>query len=177
MTVARKPGHRGERGISRKPLRRESRSASADLYARVRFSTCFCTRDRGCSAHPVFPAPSSCFEGGHRRKARAHSAPRERGRTSARCLIFESCAMPSLTMIKTRTSRFRSDVGVHHRARFARVLAFAIKPGSRRSGRSLAARSRFPRAGAAGCRRDRRQGAFLPSAETSLPSRHRSSDS
>ena len=35
--MARKPGHRGERGISRKPLRRESRSASADLYARVRF--------------------------------------------------------------------------------------------------------------------------------------------
>ena len=30
MTVARKPGHRGERGIGRKPLRRESRIASAE---------------------------------------------------------------------------------------------------------------------------------------------------
>ena len=29
-----------------------------DLYARVRTSLCHCTRDRGCSAHPVFPAPS-----------------------------------------------------------------------------------------------------------------------
>ena len=29
-----------------------------DLYARVRTSCAHCTRDRGCSAHPVFPAPS-----------------------------------------------------------------------------------------------------------------------
>ena len=29
-----------------------------DLYARVRTFLCHCTRDRGCSAHPVFPAPS-----------------------------------------------------------------------------------------------------------------------
>src|SRR5438445_2745532 len=27
------------------------------LYARVRFPCAICTRDRGCSAHPVFPAP------------------------------------------------------------------------------------------------------------------------
>jgi hypothetical protein len=38
MTVARKPVHRGEHGISRKPSRRESRDASAALYARVRTS-------------------------------------------------------------------------------------------------------------------------------------------
>ena len=30
-----------------------------NLYARVRFRCLFCTRDRGCSAHPAFPAPSS----------------------------------------------------------------------------------------------------------------------
>ena len=29
-----------------------------NLYARVRFVLCNCARDRGCSAHPVFPAPS-----------------------------------------------------------------------------------------------------------------------
>src|SRR6478736_6619950 len=29
-----------------------------DLYARVRTLCAHCTRDRGCSAHPVFPAPS-----------------------------------------------------------------------------------------------------------------------
>src|SRR5664279_359524 len=33
-----------------------------NLYARVRFFAQFCTRDRGCSAHPAFPAPS--FRGG-----------------------------------------------------------------------------------------------------------------
>src|SRR6266481_3231619 len=35
-----------------------------------------CTRDRGCSAHPVFPAPSAIYEGGKRRKARADRAAR-----------------------------------------------------------------------------------------------------
>ena len=34
-----------------------------NLYARVRFFVHLCTRDRGCSAHPVFPAPSE-QEGG-----------------------------------------------------------------------------------------------------------------
>ena len=34
-----------------------------DLYARVRTSLCHCTRDRGCSAHPVFPAPSHAGAG------------------------------------------------------------------------------------------------------------------
>ena len=33
-----------------------------NLYARVRVFVRNCTRDRGCSAHPVFPAPS-VFEG------------------------------------------------------------------------------------------------------------------
>jgi hypothetical protein len=34
-----------------------------NLYARVRFFVHVCTRDRGCSAHPVFPAPSAFEEG------------------------------------------------------------------------------------------------------------------
>src|ERR1700682_1840461 len=29
-----------------------------NLYARLRFFVQFCTRDRGCSVRPVFPAPS-----------------------------------------------------------------------------------------------------------------------
>ena len=49
-----------------------------NLYARVRFFVHFCTRDRGCSAHPAFPAPSCSFRGCHRRKARAHRAARMR---------------------------------------------------------------------------------------------------
>jgi hypothetical protein len=58
-----------------------------NLYARVRFFVHFCTRDRGCSAHPAFPAPS-CSEGGDAKLGRI--APRERGRTSSRCLTIES---------------------------------------------------------------------------------------
>ena len=35
---------------------------SAALYARARTFCAHCARDRGCSAHPAFPAPSD-FEG------------------------------------------------------------------------------------------------------------------
>src|SRR4030081_538972 len=35
-----------------------------------------CTRDRGCSAHPVFPAPSDFGEGQRNAKLRAHRAAR-----------------------------------------------------------------------------------------------------
>ena len=43
-----------------KPLRREGRIASAEPVCSCAFLRCtVCTRDRGCSAHPVFPAPSS----------------------------------------------------------------------------------------------------------------------
>jgi len=34
-----------------------------NLYARVRFFVHVCTRDRGCSAHPAFPAPSCSYRG------------------------------------------------------------------------------------------------------------------
>ena len=84
-TVARKPGHRGEHEISRKPLRRESRIASAGPVCSCAFSVSICTRDRGCSAHPAFPAPSFFSEGGNRRKARAHRAAR-----SGICVCDES---------------------------------------------------------------------------------------
>jgi len=43
------------------------------LYARVRLLLFFCTRDRGCSKHPAFPAPSS-FRGETICKARAKRA-------------------------------------------------------------------------------------------------------
>ena len=48
-----------------------------NLYARVRFSVRNCTRDRGCSAHPVFPAPS-VFEGDNQCKPRAKHVARTR---------------------------------------------------------------------------------------------------
>jgi hypothetical protein len=52
-----------------------------NLYARVRFVCCFCTRDRGCGVHPVFPAPSSFLRAnelqnsGESRRENAESHP------------------------------------------------------------------------------------------------------
>src|SRR5665647_740208 len=47
-----------------------------NLYARVRFFAQFCTRDRGCSTHPAFPAPSF----GRKVLAKLErNAPRDRG--------------------------------------------------------------------------------------------------
>jgi hypothetical protein len=48
-----------------------------NLYARVRFSRTFCTRDRGCSAHPAFPEPSVLF-GRSGLQISGASAPRDR---------------------------------------------------------------------------------------------------
>jgi len=48
-----------------------------NLYARVRFFVHVCTRDRGCSAHPAFPAPSD-GRGRKRREKLARIARRDR---------------------------------------------------------------------------------------------------
>jgi hypothetical protein len=50
-----------------------------DLYARVRTSLCHCTRDRGCSAHPVFPAPSISKRAERPGTTRARRAARTHG--------------------------------------------------------------------------------------------------
>ena len=51
-----KPGHRGERAISRKPLCRECRMFRRTCSPTSR-AFC-CTRDCGCVERPAFPAPS-----------------------------------------------------------------------------------------------------------------------
>jgi hypothetical protein len=58
-TVARKPGHRGERGISRKTIARGMPGVSGVTV--VTTLVChFCFRTQGCgrSERPAFPAPS-----------------------------------------------------------------------------------------------------------------------
>jgi hypothetical protein len=63
MTVTRKPDHRGERDISRKTVAQGKPGCLR--WTCMLVCTLFCalrTRDRGCSAHPAFPAPSF-FEG------------------------------------------------------------------------------------------------------------------
>ena len=58
-TVAKQPGHRGERDISRKTIACGNAGRSGVLVVtRVRSTNTKCTRGRGCSGHPAFPTPS-----------------------------------------------------------------------------------------------------------------------
>ena len=61
-----KPAHRGERDISRKAIA-QGMSVCSPLPCMLvcAFVCATGTRDRGCSAHPAFPAPS-VFEEGQR---------------------------------------------------------------------------------------------------------------
>src|SRR5882672_5538227 len=82
--------HRGEREISRKTIAQGKPDASAEPVCSCAFFLCpFCARDRGCSAHPAFPAPSFT----ERVKSYAylgHLMPRECGPIPSRCLKIES---------------------------------------------------------------------------------------
>ena len=92
MTVARKPGHRGERGVSRKPLRREGRIASAEPVCSCAF---FCTllhaRPRVQRA-PGFPCALLLLSRAAIDAKLGRIAPRDREAVSAdtRCLKIES---------------------------------------------------------------------------------------
>jgi len=77
-TVAMSRAHRGDHEATVRPLRRESRMSPLDLYARVRFLPLYCTRDRGCSAHPAFPALSDWRGRDVDGKPRANCAARSR---------------------------------------------------------------------------------------------------
>src|SRR5258707_14149053 len=57
--VARKPDHQGEHEISRKTTAQGRPDCLRSTCMLVcAFPVHHCTRDRGCSAHPAFPAPS-----------------------------------------------------------------------------------------------------------------------
>ena len=59
VTVTRRIRRRGEHVISRKAIAQEMPDCSACTCMLVCVFLCaICTRDRGCSVHPVFPAPS-----------------------------------------------------------------------------------------------------------------------
>src|SRR6266436_6630595 len=80
-TVTTKPGHRGEREVSRKTIARGMpgllRCTCGD-YARV---LCFFrTRGYGCIGHPAFPAPSIFLGERFFAKPRAPRAAGTRGR-------------------------------------------------------------------------------------------------
>src|SRR6266436_1580743 len=79
MTVARKPGHRGEHEISRKPLRREGRIASAEPVCSCAFFCAFGAHETaGAARTRLSLRPLVHSEGANRRKARTHRAARMR---------------------------------------------------------------------------------------------------
>ena len=78
MTEARGIRLRGERGISRKTIVQGMPECSGCSCMLVCASLrIYCTRDRGCSKHPAFPAPSSLWAKRFAKPGR--NAPRECG--------------------------------------------------------------------------------------------------
>ena len=85
MTEARGIRLRGELGISRKAIAQGRPDALRWTCMLVCALLCaHCTRDRGCSAHPVFPAPS-------RWRERNFSKPRAQGVARRRNCIHRHC--------------------------------------------------------------------------------------
>ena len=76
MTETRRIRRRGERGISRKAIAQGMPECFRWTCMLVCVFLPFCTRDRGCSVHPAFPAPSFRGEKIHANLGRI--APRER---------------------------------------------------------------------------------------------------
>ena len=87
-TVAKKPGHRGERVISRKPLRREGRIASAEPVCSCAFSLCTMHARPRVQRAPGFPYALSLSRAAIDAKL-GRIAPRECGRTPSRCMTIE----------------------------------------------------------------------------------------
>ncbi len=78
-TVSNKPGHRGEREVSRKTIARGMPGRSG---VTVVTNSCVCffyTRGCGCIGHPAFPAPSIVKSGETVFAKLGRIAPRDRG--------------------------------------------------------------------------------------------------
>src|ERR1700675_5082584 len=84
-----------------------------------------CSRDRGCSAHPVFPAPSDFWGPGVLAKLRAHRAARTRRR-----------ALAYLSRLRGRSTRAQRAAGggssIHSAIRFAEAPPPQPSPASGR---------------------------------------------
>src|SRR5713101_4756173 len=92
MTVARKPGHRGERGVSRKPLRREGRIASAEPVCSCAFFCALLHARPRVQRAPGFPCALLFLSRAAIDAKLGRIAPRDREAVSAdtRCLKIES---------------------------------------------------------------------------------------
>ena len=135
-TVARKPDHRGERGVSRKPLRREGRDASAEpVCSCAFFCACLHTRPRVQRA-PGFPCALLFLSRAAIDAKLGRIAPRECGRTSPRCMTIEleihTHVVPSKRLVRRTTARFWRqpwpECGVTGRITPTGVVGGFVKP-------------------------------------------------
>jgi hypothetical protein len=99
-----------------------------NLYARVRFLFPFCTRDRGCSAHPAFPAPSD-FKARNFSVNLGRTAPRECETAFEWSLVIASAAKQSILSLRGEMDCFvasapRND-GLRQNLRHHRAPAYA----------------------------------------------------
>jgi hypothetical protein len=89
--------HRGDHEVRRKPTAQGRPDALRWTCMLVcAFFCAYCTRDRGCSAHPASPAPS-VFSGVKDQAKLGRNAPRDRGR-------IPSCHRP-----RRRTTQYSRD--------------------------------------------------------------------
>src|SRR3984957_4160749 len=89
MTVAKKPGHRGERVISRKPSRREGRIASAEPVCSCAFFCALLHARPRVQRAPGFPCALLLLSRAAIDAKLGRNVPRECGRTSSRCMTVE----------------------------------------------------------------------------------------
>jgi hypothetical protein len=127
--------HRGEREVSRKATAQGRPGCSACTCMLVcAFLVRNCTRDRGCSVHPVFPAPSILREGqrtmqnsGERCRENAKPYPRHCERSDAihlaACRAMDCFASPAITVISR--SVMDLPVGAGNNGRY---LAYVARP-------------------------------------------------
>jgi hypothetical protein len=108
--------HRGEHAISRKAIAQGRPECSACTCMLVcAFSVRNCTRDRGCSVHPVFPAPSD-FGGTNEDVKLGQMMPRDRECLASRCLTVESEIHPHVVQGPITTNANCSKGNLLHRA-------------------------------------------------------------
>ena len=119
-TEARRIRLRGERGISRKAIAQGMPECSDCTCMLVCvFLRTVCTRDRGCSVHPAFPAPSFGREGFEKLRAhraarmRSHvrlSSPRRRGSSIPETPVIELISRGVLDTPHARGTTIQGDV-------------------------------------------------------------------
>jgi hypothetical protein len=133
-TVAKKPGHRGEHEVSRKPLRRESRAVSGSPV--VPLPCFFCTGPMGAMGTRLSPAPS--VQGGPKWMQSSDASRRENADAYPRTL--SSCPA---TGSRLRRARRQASAGQPVRRGLSALVRSPLECWIVRSSRTMTAERLF----------------------------------